>query len=427
MSDDAPTFAERFRAVRLLGRGAMGAVYEVEDQHTVARVALKLMLDPRPARVRRFKREFRAVADLHHPNLLELHELFVEDDRWFFTMELIDGQSLRDSVLYSGDAGTLSEVEVVAGDIPSPVEPTPAMAPDALLRVVPQIIEGLGHLHAHTIIHCDLKPSNVLVGLDGRVRLADFGLASLFDPDRTVAGSKVAAGTRGYMAPELFRGYPPSPKTDLYALGCVVFELATGQLPYPSVADALSATEAPRIDNRVRGVPEHLVTLCAELIAADPDARPTLLDCRDRLDACGRTSWAPPRTVFVGRQPQLQRLHAHLDDAEGGAPQVVTIEGASGLGKSSLAARCASNARRRGFVTVTGRCHARERVPFAALDQIVDQLVERIDDLEPETRAGLAAVFGSVEAPSTAETSLKVPSSRSRRSCARRSAAGRCW
>ena len=174
---------KRFELHRQLGSGAFGDVYEARDREHSTKVALKALKSSHPDWIYRFKREFRLVGDLAHPNLVRLFELFVEDDRWYLTMEMIDGLRFDTYV---------------------------ARAPEQLRASFLQLALGVAELHRARCLHRDLKPSNALVEAKGRVVLLDFGLAVHQRATRTSA----LAGTPVYMAPEIGLGAPPSEASD---------------------------------------------------------------------------------------------------------------------------------------------------------------------------------------------------------------------
>src|SRR6476619_6726274 len=174
--------SERFSLVRRLGEGGMGIVYEAIDRDRGLHVALKTLRETSPDTLLRLKNEFRALHELHHPNLVALGELIEQAGWWFFTMELIDGV---DVVRWVRPAGRLDEARLRA--------------------VLPQLVGALSALHRVGKVHRDVKPSNVMVTPAGRVVLLDFGLTTRVAVDDTLSsGSNV--GTTDYMAPEQTAG-----------------------------------------------------------------------------------------------------------------------------------------------------------------------------------------------------------------------------
>ena len=228
------TFAgtARFELVRRIGEGGFGVVFEAIDHVDGGRIALKLLRRPDAERLYWFKREFRALTELVHRNLVRLHDLVTDGSDFFFTMERIDGESLHAHL---------------------------AARPTDLLDVLRQLAEGLSALHAAGKLHRDVKPSNILVERGGRVVLLDFGLAI----DKGEPASELA-GTPAYMSPEQHSGEPLTEASDWYAFGVVLFELLTGALP---------ARVCGRPSALVDGVSIELDDLCAGLLERDPARR----------------------------------------------------------------------------------------------------------------------------------------------------------
>ena len=214
------TFPEtsRFEPVARIGRGGFGVVFKAFDRDRGTYVALKVLRHVEGSALYRFKREFRAVADLPpHPNRVTLHELLTDGQSWFFTMELVDGDPLT-----------------------TYVRPGPADTPlkdrrldvDRLRAIIPQLVEALGSIHRAGIVHRDIKPSNVLVTADGRLVLLDFGLVSEqrapHASDDTAEASQdglVVLGTPSYMAPEQGARGGATPLADWYSVGAILYEL----------------------------------------------------------------------------------------------------------------------------------------------------------------------------------------------------------
>jgi predicted Ser/Thr protein kinase len=195
---------------RRIGEGGMGVVYQARDARRRADVALKTLSRLEPEGVYRLKQEFRSLAEVRHPNLCQLYELFSEDE-WFFTMELIEGQRFDRWV-----------------------RPDGALSESRLRAALPQLVEAVAAIHRAGKLHRDLKPSNVLVSAEGRVVVLDFGLSvdSDSDPLAANAGDDSVSGTPAYMAPEQAGGAGAVPASDVYALGVMLFEALTGQRPF---------------------------------------------------------------------------------------------------------------------------------------------------------------------------------------------------
>ncbi len=212
---------DRFEIRRQLGAGAFGVVYEAFDRERSAPVALKALASVDPGSIYDLKREFRSLAGVVHPNLVALHELFREGDRWFFTMELVLGRDFREHV--GRDRG------------------------QRLRAALRQLCEGVAALHRAGKLHRDLKPSNALVTPEGRVVLLDFGLAAELRPkafDREGGPSEVV-GTGPYMAPEVGLGKPVGAASDWYAVGVMLYDALAGRLPFDGDDTAPPAQTGP--------------------------------------------------------------------------------------------------------------------------------------------------------------------------------------
>jgi len=375
---------------RRVGAGGMGEVFAARKRDASSLVALKVLSELHATRLYRFKREFRALANVKHDNLIALDELVVlAGGQAFFTMELVDGVDF---------------VEYVRGD--TPVNHLPNLV--RLERALHQLVSGVRHLHLSRCVHRDLKPSNVLVTREGRVVILDFGVVSeLAEPDEGLTRDGQMMGTPAYMAPEQAGSGPTGPAADFYALGIMLFECLTGVLPFSgSVLDILidkrhSDPPDPRahLDSKVTRSEQasELIELCHAAMAVDPHARP---GAKEFLAALGDVTDASPapafslgdprhdaHATFVGRHAEL----AILDDAYATvratvAPVAVHIRGNSGQGKSTLVNRFLSDIRDAGEVVILrGRCLERESVPYKGVDSVVDALsiyVRRLDELQ---------------------------------------------
>nr|WP_255216268.1 serine/threonine-protein kinase [Pseudenhygromyxa sp. WMMC2535] len=398
-----------YRLEQRLGIGGMGEVFAALHLPSEEIYALKVLGRVSPTALYRFKREFRALADVTHPNLISLHELVVlRGTQPFFTMELIDGSEFT---------------RYVRGRAPQRHLPNLVR----LNRAVRQLLAGLQHLHLSQRLHRDVKPSNVLVTREGRVVILDFGLVS--EPSNVDAGlthDGALIGTPAYMAPEQAVAGKVGTPADYYAVGVMLYECLTGELPYKGSAlqIMLQKQEGKLPDPRAKvpAIPEELGALCMQLMAWDPAQRPSGLELlarlediedsvagvaptrtREREQSRGVMARARARETFVGRERELEVLDAALRDvAQTHAAQAVLVKGAPGMGKSSLLRRFLARARReRGALILSGRCFERESVPYKGVDAIVDALsvqlcrlseIER-EALRPRNVAALIRIF----------------------------------
>jgi TolB-like protein/Tfp pilus assembly protein PilF len=228
---------DRYEIVGPLGAGGMGEVWRARDTELGREVAIKILPDAlasNPSRLERFRREGRALASLSHPNLLTVYDIGLADGRPYSVAELLRGKSLR-KVLRRG---------------PCPAESAVAWGLE--------IARGLAAAHAKTIVHRDLKPDNIFLTRDSGVKILDFGLAKILEPglfdsanDVTVSETTdigTVLGTMGYMAPEQLRGEPVDTTTDVFALGCVLYEMLSGRRPFAGGSRAEQISSVLRDD-----------------------------------------------------------------------------------------------------------------------------------------------------------------------------------
>ena len=269
-----------------LGAGGMGEVFRARDTRLGRDVAVKVLPDAvarDPDRLARFEREARTVAGLNHPNIVVLHSIEEEAGIPFITMELVEGESLGHHVVPKG----LPLSRVLELSIP--------------------LADALVAAHEKGVVHRDLKPANVMVTRDGRVKVLDFGLAKLTRPATGADGTQAptmespisaagqVVGTVPYMAPEQVRGEAADARTDLFAIGIIMYELASGRRPFPgkTFADVTSAIlrDAPDPITSVRAdLPRDIGRIVGRCLEKDPRSRfQTALDLRNELLELKRT------------------------------------------------------------------------------------------------------------------------------------------
>lgn len=326
----------RYEIVSLLGMGGMGAVYKARDTRLDRAVAIKLLAPH--VRQRRFLDEARAVSALNHPNIVTLYDVASDAGVDFLVLEYVPGRTLGD--LVAGGGVPLNE----------------------LIEYGVQIADALAAAHGAGIVHRDIKPSNIIVTPESRIKVLDFGVAKLADELRgrvdaealtTTAGRTepgVVVGTISYMSPEQTRGEPLDGRSDIFSLGCVLYEAATGRLPFRG-ASALAimhaiATAEPARPSAVRPElpPEFDFVIERALSKNRDDRHPTaselahaLRSMRNEPVAIARPSAERKPEAFVGRDREMSKLHEIARRAVDGAGSIVFLTGEPGLGKSVLA------------------------------------------------------------------------------------------
>ncbi|HET7352554.1 MAG TPA: Stk1 family PASTA domain-containing Ser/Thr kinase, partial [Gaiellaceae bacterium] len=249
-------FDGRYQIQRKLGAGGMADVYLAEDQELGRRVAIKI-LNGRHANddqfIERFRREAKNAAALNHPNIVSIYDRGEAEDTYYIAMEFLDGRTLKELVVSRGAAPLNVAIEYAR-----------------------QILSALRFAHRHGIVHRDIKPHNVLVDAEGRVKVTDFGIARAGTSQMTETGSIV--GTAQYLSPEQARGGEVDPRSDLYSLGVVLYELLTGKTPFDGETPVEIAmkhlSNAPKPPSKLRpDVPPELDKVVLRALAKDPDDR----------------------------------------------------------------------------------------------------------------------------------------------------------
>jgi len=422
------TLANRFEIRREIGAGGMGVVYEVLDRLRQEIVALKIMrrrVDHRA--LSRFKLEFRALADLHHPNLISLYELVESEGTWFFTMELVHGEDLRTfggraiSLLPSTGASAATASMAAGRPVPTPPSsaatstatatalgqnrpgvPAEQLAParqpvasDQFRPILRQLALGIATLHDARRLHLDIKPSNVLIDASGRAVLCDFGLVTDLVEN---AHQESLAGTAAYVAPEQAARGQLSPASDWFAFGALMYEGLCGRAPFAGATMAERAAPAsPALPPLPDSAPPDLAELCLELLAHAPADRPDKdeilrrLGCRDDDGTAAATSLVGhgDAPLFVGRDSELATLFNALETARDGQGHLVQIVGESSFGKTALATHFLDRAERdHDALVLRGRCYRAESVPFKGFDAAVEDLARFLDSVRWDASGG---------------------------------------
>jgi len=375
--------AGRFRVLARLGGGGFGDVYRVADEAAGGgQFALKILRSSDPLALQNFKREFRSLAHVRHPNIIVLHELIAHEGRWMFSMDFVEGVDLLRFL--------------ASHRIPDHL--------DALHRCFRQLAEGVRALHDHNLLHRDLKPSNVLVTSTGQLIILDFGLVRPFGDD--LQETLTFAGTPHYMSPEQFAGAALGEPSDWYAVGVMLYQVLTGELPFKD--RDLELLRRKKVGRPLppieldHNAPLELSDLCMRLLEPDPVRRASYEEVIRLVSPEGGAQVREAvRSPFVGREASLRVLYESYAVAEN-SPVLVHLSGPSGIGKTVLLREFMLGvASRPSTMVFAGRCYEGESVPFQAIDDLIDNIGqhlrrlprERVDQFLPRNFMALVTMF----------------------------------
>ncbi|MCG8418383.1 MAG: protein kinase [Proteobacteria bacterium] len=411
----------------------MGVVYAAHDSGRNMRVALKILRNATARGLYQFKREFRTLSDISHPNIVALYELICRGDEWAFTMELIEGCDFigyvrggrnLDVPCYTASQSRHHHIDTATstpatqtswsirsmereGDrpgfscgagLPNPPQVRPDIAQlvdiDRLRGGLTQLAHALQFLHNSGIVHRDLKPSNVRVTREGRVVVMDFGIAAELHLPVDPETAAMPCGTPAFMSPEQIAGAPPAAAVDWYSLGVMLYLALTGHRPYEGKqAEILSAKHNVNPlppSCFARHIPADLERLCTDLLTRDAGRRmtgPQLLDVvahfaaikiapAARSDHYTESTADNGRVAFVGRVRELTALESIVSAVEGGLTKWVVVHGPSGIGKTSMLDRFLDELGPSATLdrVFTGYCQASESLAYKAFDGVIDDL-----------------------------------------------------
>lgn len=436
-----------YRLVAELGRGGMSVVWLAEHGETDDCVALKTQEDVDAGHLSRLRREIATLANLAHPGIVTLLEHGTNNGVPWYAMELLGGQALRAHLASASPSrntaaprSATSSTESLPPprllpaptmDAPALEEPAPLASPvsgsnnlsDLLRRRLgwaAEICHTLAYLHGEGVVHCDLKPHNIFVTEAGRrLVLADFGLASRFGTrvefETLESAGLVAAGTVDYIAPERIKGLPFDARADLYSLGCMLYEMVTGRVPFQESLGARilvhHLSTPPRPPSALGIViPAVLERLILQLLAKEPRNRPGHVQAvLHVLESLG-IHRAPPadapaprpylyKPTLAGRIELLRDLRARIDAAvSSSAGSVTLLGGESGVGKTTVATELVKQGRSRKVETFTGQfAHLDAKgapVRQAPLSAFIDVLRSIVDQCRASGQVMSDIVFG---------------------------------
>jgi serine/threonine protein kinase len=370
----AGTTLGKYRIENLLGQGGMGAVFLAYDAILQRRLALKVLKSPDEDASSQVQllREARSASALNHPNVCTIYEVGEESDWPFIAMEYIDGRTLCD----------------VIAAAPLPIEDS--------VRYGIEIADALAHAHDRGVIHRDLKAANVIVSSSGHLKIVDFGLARRANAAESQSvtaqtRSSLAVGTPYAMAPEQVRGGSADARTDLWALGVLLYEMLTAARPFGggTTADLFSSILRDAPVPMPPDTPGSLRQLVHKCLSKSPDERyqraadvrlgletiASVLrrDARPKSDpriATGSALPPPPiigtagAVAFVGRESELAKMSSVWERAKGGQRQVILLGGEPGIGKTRLSMEFARQRIAEGATVLVGRSEEEGLVPY---------------------------------------------------------------
>lgn len=257
MSNQETLLNNRYRLIAQQGSGGMAVIYKAIDQALGRTVAVKILrpsLITDPAFLERFRNEARSVAKLTHPNIVTVHDVGQDGHTHYIVMEFVEGQDLK---------------KLIRAQAPFNV--------DRALHIATQICGGIGYAHRSGLVHADIKPQNILIADEDTVKVTDFGIAQALS-DAAGERQKVVWGSPHYFSPEQAQGERPTPASDVYSIGIVLFEMLTGRLPYigadqQELAMAHIREEIPRVTEFNPTVPPQLEQIIIKVMSKEPASR----------------------------------------------------------------------------------------------------------------------------------------------------------
>ncbi|MCL4265834.1 MAG: serine/threonine protein kinase [Anaerolineae bacterium] len=301
MSDEAIVLNGRYQLLERVGSGGMAVVYKAQDRALGRIVAIKMLqesLTSDEGFLRRFQREAHAAANLTHPNIVTVHDIGQDGHRYYIVMEFVDGRTLKQLIRQYADNGRFMPI-------------------NHALDLTVQICNGIGYAHRANLVHCDVKPQNILVTHDEQVKVADFGIARAMSQATQQLTTDQVWGTPQYFSPEQAAGEMPTPASDVYAIGVLMFEMLTGRLPFQAESHTALALKhiqepPPPITIYNPSVPKQLEQIINKLLAKEPAGRyrtagqlgRILGAYKDRSQAETGTVYPAPLVAAHQAQPQ---------------------------------------------------------------------------------------------------------------------------
>lgn len=326
MPPELPQAIGHFQVTGLLGKGAMGEVYEGIDDQLGRKVAIKILGAKHRESdefQKRFLREGKALASMNHPNIVQIYAIGEHERRPYLAMEFLDGEDLGQSLKKRG-----------------PIHPGDAA------EVIRQSAIGLREAMDSGVVHRDVKPSNLVVTTEGKVKVTDFGLAKALQEDLSITATGVFVGTPDYLAPEQAMGEEVDARADVYALGCSLFHMCSGHPPfrkggqddhYTAVVRRHLKAERPQLKLEIQGFDNDLSDLCRRMMSRRPDVRPEFAELVEKLQVIsGRMGGrVPPRhqdvELLKSEGDDLSPTSEDDDEAGGGGTRTVLVAVIAGI------------------------------------------------------------------------------------------------
>lgn len=287
-----PILNERYRLVEQIGAGGMAVIYKAQDMELGRMVAVKVLrpsLVGDPEFLVRFKQEARSAANLSHPNIVTVHDVGQDGPKThYIVMEYVPGQDLKQVIRARG-----------------------AFEVDAALAIVIEVCKGVGYAHRAGLVHCDMKPQNILITPDRSIKVVDFGIARALSNTQSNELEEVVWGSPHYFSPEQAVGESPTPASDVYSIGIVLFELLTGKLPftgqdYRELAMAHVSKEPPSLLDINPALPAELDRIIKKVLSKEPATRYRTADQLGRILEKYNEQGVQPTSTFVVTPSKVQ-------------------------------------------------------------------------------------------------------------------------